>query len=135
MSLLVETDSKANKLSCLEKSFYDVWSQLYPEIELVTQHRIIPNRQYRFDFAHIDSKVAIEIQGGIWIKSGHTSGRGLRNSYEKLNLAHCRGWVVFQLSSDMINYTWLTIIYLAIVDRQKNKVGCNPSDYPTATNS
>jgi very-short-patch-repair endonuclease len=94
---------------------------MYPEIDFATQYKAIPNRRYRFDFAHLDSKVAIEIQGGIWVKSGHTTGKGLQNSYAKLNLASYHGWKVFQLSSDMINPTWLTIIYLAMMDRQKKQ--------------
>jgi very-short-patch-repair endonuclease len=119
MSLTTKHKTTSPSLTALEKSFLNLWSSMYPDIQLQTQHKVIPNRRYRFDFAHVDSKVAIEIQGGIWIKSGHTTGQGLQSSYAKLNLASYHDWMVFQLSSDMISPTWLTIIYLAMVDRQK----------------
>lgn len=42
-------------------------------------------RKWRFDFAWVEKKIAIEIQGGIWIgKSGsHTSRKGFENDCEK----------------------------------------------------
>jgi Arm DNA-binding domain len=49
------------------------------------RYRRVPDRKYRWDFVHRPSKVAItsrrgstnEINGDIWVKSGHSSGTGL----------------------------------------------------------
>ena len=50
-------------------------------------------RKWRFDFAWIDKKIAVEIQGGIWLgKSGsHTSSNGFENDCEKRNEAVIEG--------------------------------------------
>jgi very-short-patch-repair endonuclease len=91
----------------LEKEFAALWETLYPNIDLWAEHRIIPGRRYRFDFVHLESKVAVEIQGQIWRKGRHNTGKGLMDSYEKINLAAMLGWRVFQLSGEMITADWL----------------------------
>lgn len=98
--------------SKLERRFWLLW-QSVSNIPLEQEKYIIPDRKYRFDFVHAPSKVAIEIQGGIWSrgKSGHKSGTGLERDYEKINLAQAHGWKVFLLSESMISRTWLTTIH------------------------
>lgn len=51
-------------------------------------------RKWRFDFAWPDQKVALEVDGGIWIKGGgrHTRGSGWLKDTEKLNTAASLGW-------------------------------------------
>ncbi len=96
--------------SSLECKFETLWIELYPDIDLETEVRLIPKRKFRFDYVHFDSKVAIEINGQIWHQGGHSSGTGLQRDYEKLNLAQSSGYKVFQLSKEMINSEWLTLI-------------------------
>lgn len=62
-------------------------------------------RGWKFDFAHVPTKVAIEIEGGIWStkkKSRHTTGQGYRDDCVKYNRAAALGWTVFRLTPDMI---------------------------------
>lgn len=81
--------------------FADTWLRLYPEIDLHTQHRFAHPKRYRFDFAHLPTKVAIEIQGGTWVPGlGHSSGAGIRRDMAKAQLAASLGWVVVPLASD-----------------------------------
>lgn len=57
-------------------------------------------RDWRFDLAWPDYKVAIEVQGGIWkkdVRSAHARGSGLLKDYEKANAAACLGWRVMYL--------------------------------------
>ena len=62
--------------SNLERQFADLWLALYPTIDLYSEYRFSPPRRYRWDFCHPESKVAIEIQGGVWMrKSGHSGER------------------------------------------------------------
>jgi very-short-patch-repair endonuclease len=96
--------------SHLERNFESLWDELYPDIDLYTEEQLIPKRKYRFDFVNKEAKVAIEINGQIWSKGGHSSGTGLQRDYEKMNLAQCLGYAVFQLSSDMINEYWINNI-------------------------
>jgi hypothetical protein len=95
----------------LESQFADLWVTLYPAIDLQSEYQFHPHRRYRWDFAHPTSKVAIDIQGGVWMaKSGHSGGTGLVKDYEKLNLAASLGWRVFLLAESMIDDYWLSLI-------------------------
>lgn len=100
--------------SNLENQFESLWTYLFPDIDLNTEVTLIPKRRFRFDYVHEPSKVAIEINGQIWHKGGHSSGKGLQRDYEKLNLAQSLGYKVFQLSGNMINEEWLNIIATTI---------------------
>ena len=96
--------------STSELKFIKYWETLYPDIDLHTEYRFTPPRRFRFDFAFLPSKIAIEINGGNWIHGRHTRASNLSNEYEKLNLAALNGWRVFVLSPEMINEDWLSKI-------------------------
>lgn len=66
------------------------------------EYRFAPPRQFRLDFAWPDRKVACEVNGGIWVKSGHSSGKGIERDYEKANLAVLNGWRLLQFSAGAI---------------------------------
>lgn len=100
--------------SKLEEKFIDLWINLHPRIELEREIKAIPGRRFRFDFGHLESKVLIEINGGTFVKSKHSSGKGINRNYEKNNLATLLGFRVFMLSSSMINSYWLNAIAVAI---------------------
>jgi very-short-patch-repair endonuclease len=100
----------------LENKFLNLWGSLC-NIPLIEEYRFSSKRRFRFDFAHRESKVAIEINGGIFIKSGHSSSSGLSRDYEKLNLAQLEDWQVYQLSSKMINESNLKLIQQKIEER------------------
>jgi len=59
-----------------------------------TEFLFHPTRKWRFDFAWPDQKVALEVDGGIWIKGGgrHTRGSGWLKDTAKLNTAASLGW-------------------------------------------
>lgn len=101
--------------SHLEQQFAELWLSLYPTIDLHSEYRFSPPRRYRWDFCHLESKVAIEIQGGVWMgKSGHSGGTGVLKDYEKLCLAAAKGWRVFLLAESMITDEYLGAIAVAI---------------------
>lgn len=104
-------------LSELELEFDLLWDYLFPELDLETEVRLIPQRKFKFDYAHLAAKVAIEINGQIWHQGGHSSGKGLMRDYEKLNLAQQLGYCVFQLSPEMITEAWVKAIAQTISDR------------------
>jgi very-short-patch-repair endonuclease len=89
--------------SDLESAFANLWVAYYPEIDLYTEHRFAPPRKFKFDFAHIPSKIAIELQGSIWQQGRHSRGSGLLNEYTKMNLAASLGWRVFYLCTNTVN--------------------------------
>lgn len=107
--------------SILEKRFENLWESLFPQIDLEAEVCLIPNRRFRFDYVNHEAKVAIEINGQIWQKGGHSSGTGIMRDYEKLNLAQKEGYIVFQLCCKMITKDWLSAIAQTIENRSENQ--------------
>lgn len=61
-----------------------------PEVEF----HFHPVRDWRFDFAWPEFKVALEVQGGCFVRGAHVRGASLRREHEKLNAAAALGWRV-----------------------------------------
>lgn len=60
----------------------------------VAEHRFAPPRRWRFDYAWIDQKLALEVQGGLFVQGRHSRGAALLKEHEKLNAAAALGWRV-----------------------------------------
>jgi very-short-patch-repair endonuclease len=58
----------------------------------IPEYRFDPSRRWRFDLAWPEYKLALEVDGGIWIKGRHTRGKGWLADTEKLNAAAVQGW-------------------------------------------
>ena len=101
--------------SALEVLFAAYWLERFPDIPFEREHTFLKDRKYRFDFAFLESKVAVEMQGKIWKKGRHNTGTGLLDGYEKYNLAVYNGWVVFQLAQEMLKESDLMSIHKDIL--------------------
>jgi len=67
------------------------------------EYPAITGRKFRFDFAWVEQKVLVEIQGGIYqYAPSHTSASGIRRDAEKMNLAVSQGWKVYHFTPDMV---------------------------------
>ena len=55
-------------------------------------------RKWAFDYAWLSAKIAVECDGGVWIKGRHTRGTGFIKDMEKLNAASSLGWRVFRFT-------------------------------------
>ena len=64
--------------------------------------KFIDKRKFRFDFAWVDEKLAVEIEGGVWIQGRHTRGSGYVKDMEKYNLAAEAGWRVLRFTPQQI---------------------------------
>jgi len=73
----------------------------FPEYE--TEFRFHPTRRWRFDFCWPALKIAVEVEGGTWQKSRHTTGRGFEADCEKYNAGAILGWFVLRVTGDMVN--------------------------------
>lgn len=68
-------------------------------------------RKHRFDWADVNSRVAVEIDGGNhMVKNSRKTGRAVavgrhtqETDYEKLNLAASLRWLVFRFSPAQLN--------------------------------
>ena len=86
----------------LENKFHFLWKALKGP-ELKRQHKFHPKRKWPFDFAHLETKTAIEIEGGTWINGRHNRGQGFEDDCYKYNAAEAMRWHVFKLTSKMID--------------------------------
>jgi very-short-patch-repair endonuclease len=59
-------------------------------------------RKWRFDFAWPESKVALEVEGGTFVRSKHTSGIGIQRDIDKTNMAVLLGWMVIRATKEMV---------------------------------
>ncbi len=66
----------------------------------VREYRFHPKRRWKFDFAWQEKKLAVEIEGGVWIQGRHNRGQGFLDDASKYNFAAMAGWVVLRFSSE-----------------------------------
>ncbi len=63
----------------------------------VTEHRFHPTRLWRFDYAWPSARVALEVDGGIWVNGGHNRGAQMLKTWEKENTAAAfYGWRILR---------------------------------------
>lgn len=62
-------------------------------------------RDWRFDFAWPAQMLAVEIEGGIWLKSKgrHTGGVGFTDDCRKYNEALLMGWRVLRVVAEWVH--------------------------------
>lgn len=61
------------------------------------------SRQYEFDLACEELKIAIEYQGGVYMKkSGHTNIVGQTRDWNKANEAQLMGWIVIFCNAETV---------------------------------
>lgn len=65
-------------------------------VNLETEVKFHPSRQWRFDLADKENKIAVEIEGGIWTRGAHGRGTGIMRDIEKYNAAQSLGWRVYR---------------------------------------
>jgi very-short-patch-repair endonuclease len=82
--------------SRLEKHFELLWRALDgPPLE--KEFRFHLTRRWRADFAHLESRTLIEIEGGIYVNGRHNRGAGFAADLEKYLEASLAGWRVVRL--------------------------------------
>ena len=71
--------------------------------EIKPEHIFNPGRKWRIDFAIVDQKIGIEIEGGVWTNGRHTRGKGFIDDMEKYNAAVTLGWVILRFTPQDLN--------------------------------
>ena len=77
----------------LEEAGEDGWKREY---------KFHHTRKWRFDFAHIQEKIAVEIEGGTWVQGRHNRGDGFAKDCEKYNEAARYGWRVYRFPTQLV---------------------------------
>jgi very-short-patch-repair endonuclease len=67
-----------------------------------SDYRFNCERKWRFDFAFVDRKLAVECEGGTWTAGRHSRGKGYAEDCRKYNHAILLGWRVLRFTSEMI---------------------------------
>jgi len=102
--------------SKLEIRFMQLWAAMNgPKLE--REIKFHPRRKWRFDFCHIDTKTAIEVEGGTRSGGRHVKHEGYKADAEKYNEAQYWGWTVYRLTYDMISVDHLQ----RIIDHIRSK--------------
>ena len=70
--------------------------------EPVAEYRFHSVRKWRFDYAWPEQLIALEIEGGVWVKGRHVRPSGYEEDCRKYNAAAALGWRVLRATPDMI---------------------------------
>jgi very-short-patch-repair endonuclease len=100
-ALTAPAPKKKSAKSELEEALFDEL-KLYGLPVPIRQHKFHPERLWKFDFAWPKHKIAIELQGGIYVGGAHSRGAYQEGDYEKLNEAARLGWKVFQFGPSQV---------------------------------
>ena len=66
------------------------------------EYRFAPPRRWRFDWSWPDRRVALEVQGGLFVQGRHSRGAALLKEHEKLNTAAVLGWRILYCTPKQI---------------------------------
>lgn len=72
------------------------------KIDFVQEFRFHEKRKWRADFHISNTKLLIEVEGGIWSNGRHTRGKGYLGDMEKYNTATMMGYQVLRFSTEQV---------------------------------
>ncbi len=71
-------------------------------VTCVKEYQFYDKRKWRFDYAIVREKIAIEVEGGVFTGGRHTRPLGFLKDMEKYNQATLMGWRVFRVTPDTL---------------------------------
>ena len=84
----------------VKELLFQLWAMDIPNpVEELRFHKV---RRWRFDLAWPAQKVAVEVQGGAWVRGRHHRPKGYRKDCEKLAFAVLDGWKVLWVVPEQI---------------------------------
>ena len=128
---MIKLKKSIDKLTQNELLFKLHWEARYPNIDLVNEYKFSKNYNFRFDFAHIESRIGIDCQNSVWMKrrSGHNFGESLLDDYRKTLISFQEGWRLIHLSPEMINLAGIKVTsrnYMDYLESIKNLIQGSP---------
>jgi very-short-patch-repair endonuclease len=77
-------------------------------------------RKWRADFAFVEDRLLVEIEGGVWAQGRHTRGSGFVKDLEKYNQATILGWKLLRVTPAMIeDGTALALVEQALAQKEQ----------------
>jgi very-short-patch-repair endonuclease len=68
----------------------------------VAEYRFDKVRKWRMDFAWVNERVSVEVDGSEWTRGRHTRGAGYISDCWKANTAQLAGWIYLKFTSTML---------------------------------
>ena len=99
--------------SRLERRFELLW-QTAGGPALQSEFRFHPTRKWRADYAHIESRTLIEVEGGAWVGGRHTRAAGFVADAEKYLEAALGGWRVVRLVGSQLTLETVLRVVAAV---------------------
>ena len=62
------------------------------------EYKFHPVRKFRLDFAWVEDRLGLEVDGGVWSGGAHGRGTGIVRDQEKTNLAIGLGWRILRVT-------------------------------------
>lgn len=91
------------------------------KVDCVKEYKFHPVRRWRFDYAIVEHKIALEVEGGVWTQGRHTRSQGFLGDMEKYNTATLMGWRVFRCTPDTLyKMTTINLLRQAINNTEKD---------------
>lgn len=84
-------ESEVHDLLCLHQ--FPAWERDY---------RFESSKRWRFDFAWVQAKVALEVEAGLWTGGRHPRPAGFIQDLEKYHTALFHGWQVFRVHRGLL---------------------------------
>ena len=94
---------RANEAIARQYELFRRTLESFTGCKVASEHKFHDMRKWRLDFAIIDLKIGIEIEGGIWSCGRHTRGNGFVDDMEKYNAAVTLGWVILRFTPQDLN--------------------------------
>lgn len=86
--------------------------------EFVSEYKFHPKRRWRFDFCHIESRTAVEIEGGVWTNGRHTRATGFIGDIEKYNAATLESFAVLRFRPVEMNKSVTYELIKAVIEKR-----------------
>lgn len=85
------------------------------------EHVFLKGRRFRFDFAWIDIRLGMEVEGGVFSGGRHTRGVGYGKDLEKYNLAAMHGWTVYRFTTQDVK-AGIAVNFMEIIINNKGVI-------------
>lgn len=100
-------------------AFFKIISQL-TGLSFSSEYKFHPARKWRFDFAIPEYKIAIEIEGGIWLIGRHNRPISMIKDFEKYNEAAKLGWRILKYTPEQVRNVVKVSEDLNIITKNEN---------------
>ncbi len=98
-----------------------------PGASIVKEFRFAYPRRWRFDYAVFwnGRRIAVEVEGGVWISGRHNRPTGFLKDIEKYNAASAEGWSLFRVVPGKENELKKSLVrYKEVCDAEGRRRSC-----------